>query len=188
MIALYLAGALVAVNVAVAMSSRRRFVRQRGLVIESWRRVGVELDCRQDLIAELVDLAQTGVGLGPAVLGQLAERRIGAAAARRLPVDRARSEDELTQALDDLWTQVEGAPDVMANHAVGELRRRLAEVEVRVADATDAYNRNARAINARVESFPSSFMAVRMHIPIAQYFELRPSHFAHSSHTGSSGR
>ena len=47
----------------------------------------------------------------------------------------------------------------------------LAETEDRIAAGRRLYNGNVRAINTRVELFPSSVIAAMFHFEVADYFE-----------------
>ena len=66
----------------------------------------------------------------------------------------------------------EAYPDLKASTNFLELQRQLTETEDRIAAGRRFYNANVRALNTRVESFPSNLVASTFGFHKAEYFEV----------------
>jgi len=170
---------LVAIIVVVALAviaSYNRFVRQRNLVQESWRQVDVELNRRHDLIPNLVETVKGYATQERTVLEQVTEAR--AAAVQTLQAQsagvaqQAQAENTLGRALNGLFAVAENYPDLKSSQNFLALQQQLAETEDRIAAGRRFYNGNVRALNTRVESFPSSLIATMFGFGKADYFEV----------------
>ena len=162
---------LVAVFVAV---SYNRFVSQRNLVQESWRQIDVELKRRHDLIPNLVETVKGYAEHEKDVFEAVTEARAGvqAAAAGDDVAAKAAADAKLQGALVNLNAVAEAYPDLKANQNFQDLQRQLAETEDRIAAGRRFYNANVRALNTRVESFPSNLVASTFGFHKEEYFEV----------------
>src|SRR6185295_471881 len=84
----------------------------------------------------------------------------------------AQQEGVLGQALGRLFAVAEAYPDLKASTNFLELQRELTETEDRIAAGRRFYNSNVRALNTRVEAFPSSITASMFNFSKADYFEV----------------
>jgi LemA protein len=173
--AVWVAVGIVAALLLALVVSYNRFVRQRNLVRESWRQVDVELVRRHDLIPNLVETVKAYAAHERAVLESVTAARteaLHAAADTRVGVaEQARAESALQRSLGGLFAVAENYPTLKADTQFLELQRQLAETEDRIAAARRFYNGNVRALNTRVESFPSSLVASTFGFRPAGYFE-----------------
>jgi len=163
------AAAVAALVVVAVVASDNRFVRQRHLVEESWRQVDVELARRHRLVPDLVATVRAYAAHEPAVL----ERVIEAEATAERPAtvaERDGAESQLSQGLRWLLALGEDHPALRADRHFLALQRQLAETEDRIAAARRFYNGNVRALNTRVDSFPSSLVAKGARVPRSSYF------------------
>jgi LemA protein len=172
-IALYIVIGLLVLLVLAAVVSYNRFVRQRNLVTESWRQVDVELQRRHDLIPNLVETVKGYAAHERGVFEEITALRNQAAAPGSGPAEQARQENALTPVLGRLIAVAENYPELKASANFLDLQRQLAETEDRLAAGRRFYNGNVRALNTRIEAFPSSLMADRMHLKPAEYFEVQ---------------
>lgn len=170
---------IVVVLVLIGLSfavSYNRFVRQRNLVHESWRQIDVELQRRHDLIPNLVQTVQGYAAHERAVLTQVTEARTQAMQARTAsaagPARMAQAENALQRSLGGLFAVAESYPQLKANENFLELQRQLADTEDRIAAGRRFYNGNVRALNTRVEGFPSAIVASMFHFGKEEYFEI----------------
>ena len=150
--------------------SYNRFVRQRNLVQESWRQVDVELNRRHDLVPNLVETVKGYAAHERTVLAGVVDARAAALAAPTVPA-KAEAETKLAGSLRSLFAVAEAYPDLKAAGPFQQLQVQLAETEDRIAAARRFYNGNVRALNTRVEAFPSSLVASSFHFDKADYFE-----------------
>jgi LemA protein len=162
---------LVLVAVALAVSYNR-FVSQRNLVAESWRQIDVELHRRHDLIPNLVETVKGYASHESGVFEAVTQARAAAASPGSTPAAQAQQEGALGQALGRLFAVAEAYPDLKASTNFLELQRQLTETEDRIAAGRRFYNANVRALNTRVESFPSNIVASTFNFKQAEYFEV----------------
>ena len=171
MTAAYVAIGVVVVLVLAVVISYNRFVRQRNLVQESWRQVDVELNRRHDLVPNLVETVKGYAAHERTVLSGVVAARTAALEAPTLPA-KADAETALAGSLRGLFAVAEGYPDLKAAGPFLQLQAQLAETEDRIAAARRFYNGNVRALNTRVEAFPSSLVAMAFKVEKADYFEI----------------
>ena len=162
---------LIALGIVV---SYNRFVRQRNLVQESWRQVDVELTRRHDLIPNLVETVKGYAAHERTVLEAVTDARTQAQAAATGgvgPAGQAQAENALVRSLGGLFAVAENYPTLKADTNFLALQQQLGETEDRIAAARRFYNGNVRALNTRIEAFPSSIVASVGHFTKADYFE-----------------
>ena len=172
MTALWLVLAVVVVLAVAVVVSYNRFVRQRNLVQESWRQVDVELKRRHDLIPNLVETVKGYATHEREVFDAVTTARAQAAAPGSTPAQQAQQEGILGQALGRLFAVAEAYPELKASTNFLELQRELAETEDRIAAGRRFYNANVRAMNTRVEAFPSNLVAGVFGFHREEYFEV----------------
>ncbi len=170
MIAVYVALGVVVLLVLSVIVSYNRFVRQRNLVEESWRQVDVELTRRHDLIPNLVETVKGYAAHERTALTQVVQARAAAVSAPNVAA-KAEAETMLAGSLRGLMAIAENYPDLKAAGPFQQLQAQLAETEDRIAAGRRFYNGNVRALNTRVEAFPSSIVASFGHFEKAEYFE-----------------
>ena len=165
--------ALLGISLAV---SYNRFVRQRNLVRESWRQIDVELQRRHDLIPNLIETVRGYAAQERQVLESVTAARTQAMQARQAtgagPEQMALAENQLQRSLGGLFAVAEAYPQLESNQNFLELQRQLADTEDRIAAGRRFYNGNVRAVNTRIEAFPSSMIAKRFHFQPEEYFEV----------------
>jgi LemA protein len=151
--------------------SYNRFVRQRNLVQESWQQIDVELTRRHDLIPNLVETVKGYAAHERGTLEAVTAARAAASAPGSSPAQQAQQENILTGALRQLFAVAESYPDLKASTNFLDLQRQLSETEDRIAAGRRFYNANVRALNTRVQAFPSSIIASLFGFKLAEYFE-----------------
>jgi LemA protein len=168
--ALYVVLGVVVLLALAVVVSYNRFVRQRNLVLESWRQVDVELRRRHDLVPNLVETVKGYAAHERTVLSNVVAARSAAVSAPTLGA-KAEAETQLAGSLQGLLAVAEAYPDLKAAGPFQQLQAQLAETEDRIAAARRFYNGNVRALNTRVEAFPSSVVASLGHFDKAEYFQ-----------------
>jgi LemA protein len=78
----------------------------------------------------------------------------------------------LSKAVVGVVALAEGYPQLKANQNFLALQHELVATEDRIAAGRRFYNGNVRALNTRVEAFPSNIVAGMFHFSAADYFEL----------------
>jgi LemA protein len=151
--------------------SYNRFVKQRNLVQESWRQIDVELTRRHDLVPNLVETVKGYAAHERGTFEAVTAARAAASSPGATPAQQAQQENMLTGALRQLFAVAEAYPDLKASALFQQLQSQLAEIEDRIAAGRRFYNANVRALNTRVQSFPSAVIASMFHFTAAEYFE-----------------
>jgi LemA protein len=176
MIGIWIIVAIVVVLFLAFIASYNRFVRQRNLVQESWRQVDVELGRRHDLIPNLVETVKGYATQERTVLQSVTEARTAAVQALQNQASgvtqQAQAETTLGRALNGLFAVAENYPDLKSSQNFLALQNELTDTEDRIAAARRFYNGNVRALNTRVEAFPSSVIASMFNFSKADYFEI----------------
>ncbi|HEY8302536.1 MAG TPA: LemA family protein [Jatrophihabitans sp.] len=156
--------------------SYNRFVRQRNLVAESWRQVDVELQRRHDLVPNLVETVRGYAAHEREVFETAALARADAervrAEAQSDRQRRATAENSLTDAVATVVAVAESYPQLKADQNFLALQQELVDTEDRIAASRRFYNGNVRALNTRVEAFPSNAIAQLFGFAAADYFPL----------------
>jgi LemA protein len=175
-IALWVVLGIVVLLALAFVVSYNRFVRQRNLVQESWRQVDVELKRRHDLIPNLVETVKGYAAQERTVLTAVTEARGAAVQTMQTAATgvaaQAQAETALGRALGGLFAVAENYPDLKSSQNFLVLQQQLAETEDSIAAGRRFYNGNVRALNTRVEAFPSSIVASMFNFTKAEYFEL----------------
>jgi LemA protein len=175
-IGIYILIAIVVLLAIAFIASYNRFVRQRNLVQESWRQIDVELRRRHDLIPNLVESVKGYAAQERTVLTAVTEARGAAMQTMQASASgvaaQAQAESALGRALGGLFAVAENYPDLKSSQNFLALQQQLAETEDRIAAGRRFYNGNVRALNTRVEAFPSSIIASMFNFTKAEYFEV----------------
>lgn len=173
MLEYFLIAILVIIVVAVlwAIAAYNGLVRLRNLVQESWRQIDVELQRRHDLIPNLLETVKGYAAHEATTLEEVTQARTIAASPGSSPAEQAKQENVLTQALGRLFAVAEAYPDLKANANFLELQRELTNTEDRVAAGRRFYNANVRAINTKIETFPTTIVAGMFGFKREEYFE-----------------
>src|SRR5438270_5585187 len=168
--------AILVVLLLAFIASYNRFVRQRNLVQESWRQIDVELRRRHDLIPNLVETVRGYATQERTVLQAVTEARTSAMQTMQTTTTgvaaQSQAETQLGRALGNLFAVAENYPDLKSSQNFLGLQQQLAETEDRIAAGRRFYNNNVRALNTRVEAFPSSIIAGMFGFTKADYFEV----------------
>jgi LemA protein len=169
-VVLVVVGLVLLLALAIVVSYNR-FVRQRNLVQESWKQVDVELRRRYDLIPNLIETVKGYAAHESGVIQAVTTARTAAEQAGTV-AQQATAETALGRSLGGLFAVAENYPTLKADGNFLALQNQLAETEDRIAASRRFYNGNVRALNTRVEAFPSSVIASSFHFAKADYFEV----------------
>ena len=146
-------------------------VKLRNVVQESWAQIDVELKRRHDLIGNLVETVKGYAAHERGTLDEVTRARAAAMAPNQGPAQAAESEGALSRALVNLQSVTEAYPDLKANQNFMSLQNELGSTEDRIASARRYYNANVRALNTKVETLPTNFIAGMAGVTKAEYFE-----------------
>ncbi len=137
----------------------------------AWADIDAQLKRRYDLIPNLVETVKGYMGHERGVLERVTELRSQAIAAQG-PVEQAKAENLLTQALRSVFAVAENYPQLRAAENFSQLQGTLSEIENNIQSARRYYNAVVRDYNTRVHVVPSSLVASMFNFKDREYFEL----------------
>jgi LemA protein len=172
MIVLYIVLGVVAILVLYVVGTYNALIRLRQHVRESWSAIDTELRRRYDLIPNLVETVKGYASHERETLEAVVAARNAAVASTGSPGQQAQDENALIGALRQLFAVVEAYPDLKANETFLDLQRQLANTEDRLQAARRFYNANVRALNTRIEVFPSNLIANAFQFTQEEFFEI----------------
>src|SRR2546425_9305772 len=138
---------------------------------EAWSDIDVQLKRRTDLVPNLVETVKGYAAHERTTLDQVIRAR-GAAVTASSPEARAQAENQLTQALRQLFALAEAYPQLKANESFQQLQSSLDGIENTVQDARRYYNAVVRDLNTAIQTFPSTLIAGFLGFQPRQYFEI----------------
>jgi len=175
-IVLLIIGIIVVLVVISLIVSYNRFVTQRNLVTESWRQIDVELKRRYDLIPNLIETVKAFATHERQVFESVVQARAQAQQVRSQDgihaAEQAGAERNLSGALGRLFAVAENYPTLKSDQNFLGLQNEMTDTEDRIAAGRRFYNGNVRALNTRIEAFPSNLIAGAFKFEKEQYFEL----------------
>jgi LemA protein len=163
--------AVLALLVVLAIATYNRLVSLNQRSAEAWSDIDVQLKRRTDLVPNFVETVK-GYAAHERKTFEDVSRWRSAALSARSPEARAEAENQLTQALRQLFAVAEAYPELKANENFRQLQASLAEIEEAVQNARRYYNAVARDLNTAIESFPSNFVAGLFQFKKRGFFEL----------------
>jgi len=163
--------AIVVIVVFWAIALYNGLIGLRNQVQNGWRQIDIQLKRRHDLIPNLVNTVRGAMEFERDTLTQVMEARSRAVAATG-PVDAAKKEGELTQALGRLFALTENYPTLKANENVKMLQEELSSTENKVGFARQFYNDIATKFNTAQQTFPSNIFASMLGFKPAELFEI----------------
>jgi len=161
---------VVIIIVAWYISAYNKLQRLKNIVEEGWSTIDVQLKKRYDLIPNLVETVKGYAKHENDTLEAVIKARNLAMSATG--AGKMEAENQLSGTLKSLFKLQEAYPDLKANTNFMDLQNQLKVIENEIASARRYYNGTVREINTKIEVFPSSLVARRMHLEKYKYFEL----------------
>jgi LemA protein len=161
----------VAATLALTGCGYNDLQRQDEGIKAAWSEVLNQYQRRADLIPNLVETVKGYAAHERGTLDEVTRARAAAMAPNQSPSQAAQSEGELSRALVNLQAVSEAYPDLKANQNFMSLQNELSATEDRIASARRYYNANVRALNTKVETLPTNFIAGMAGVTKAEYFE-----------------
>jgi LemA protein len=167
-------GALTAVLVAVAILSSgcgyNTMVSMKEQIDAAWAQVENQLQRRNDLIPNLVEVTKGYATHEKEIFTRVAEARskLIAAGSRAEKIDAA---DNLGGALSRLLAIAENYPQLKADAQFARLSDELAGTENRISTERRRYNDTVREYNTFIKKFPQTVVARMTGFDVEKYFE-----------------
>lgn len=142
----------------------------RTRIQEALSGIDVQLKRRADLIPNLVETVKGYAKHEKTVFENVTKARSSLMKAESLH-DKAAANDMLTNALKSLFAVAEAYPDLKASQNFQDLQRQIEDTEDKVAYSRQFYNSNVMDYNAKVQMFPSNFIASMFGFKPYEFFE-----------------
>ncbi|HSD24759.1 MAG TPA: LemA family protein [Solirubrobacterales bacterium] len=138
---------------------------------EAWSGIDVQLKRRHDLVPNLVETVKGYASHESETFEKVTQARAAAMQASG-PAEASQAEGQLTAALGGLRVVAEQYPQLRATENFQQLQRQLSELEDEIQASRRIYNSNVQQFNTRIQQFPSSVVANRMHYTEKEYFAI----------------
>ena len=137
----------------------------------SWADIDAQLKRRYDLIPNLVATVKGYAGHEKETFEKVTQMRANAISAQG-PVEQAKAENMLTQALRSVFAVAENYPELRASENFNQLQDSLVDVEDKIQAARRYYNAVVRDYNTKTQVVPSNLVAKMFNFKDREYFEL----------------
>ena len=145
-----------------------KFIKYQNRIEEAWSSIDVSLKRRFNLIPNLIAVIK---GYSEHET-ELIDNKTNQLKGDNSVGERLESEIQITHSLSGLLAVAEAYPDLKASVNFLELQKSLMEIEADIQDARVRYNQYVARLNTLVESFPSSFIAMKFGFQKQNYFSL----------------
>jgi len=139
-------------------------------VEEAWSDITVQLKRRMDLIPNLVSTVKGYAKHEAETLEKVVEQRSNAIGGS--VKETAETENQLAGALKSLFAVAESYPDLKANQNFLQLQEELVDTEDKVQASRRFYNGAVRALNTKVQVFPTNIFAGMLGFKKREFFEV----------------
>jgi LemA protein len=158
---------------AWCIGAYNKIVAERENVNSAYAEIQTQLQRRADLIPNLVNTVKAYDVHEEKVMSDIANARAALVGAKT-PVDQARADNNLTNALSRLLVISENYPNLKADKQFRELMYELSGTENRIAVARRDYNNEVAIYNKEIKTFPGSIFAGMFHFENKEYFQASP--------------
>lgn len=149
---------ILALLIVMASLSYNAFVRLRNQTEEAFSTMDVYLKKRYEMIPRLVEIVKGYSIHEKETLERLVEARSMAIQAKSME-ERGQNEDILSGALKSIFALSEAYPQLKANENYLDLQSQLGDLEDEISQSRKYYNGVVKAMNNKVEVFPSNLFA-----------------------------
>ena len=163
--------AVVVILVFIIVAIFNRLVNLKNRSEEAWSDIDVQLKRRHDLIPNLVETVKGYAKHEKELFEKVTEARAAAISSKGI-ADKAKAENQITEALKSVFAVAENYPNLKANENFVELQREITDTEDKIQAARRFYNGNVRDLNIAIESFPSNIIANMFSYKKKELFEL----------------
>jgi len=171
MIAVWIILGVVVLLILWGIATYNRLVRYRNQIDNAWSQIDVQLRRRYDLIPNLVNTVKGYAAHEKQIFENVAAARSAGVNAKTVG-EQAQAENQITQALRQLFAVVENYPDLKANQNFLALQEELTGTEGRIAFARQFYNDQVLGYNNVVQQFPSNVIAGMGNFKLREFFEI----------------
>jgi LemA protein len=136
----------------------------------AWSDIDVQLKRRHDLIPNLAEAVKGYAAHEKGTFENIAKLRAQAMQADT-PEGKAQAENQLSDALKNLFAVAENYPQLRASEQFTSLQGSLNSIEENIQNARRYYNAVIRDLNIRIQSFPINIVATLFGFKTRQFFD-----------------
>lgn len=162
---------VVTVFVVIIVQSYNALVAMRAQLERAWANIDVILKQRYDEIPQLIQVIEQYAGYEAQVVRNLAEARTRYGSARDVG-EKIDAAEAMSVAMRGVAAIGEAYPDLKSNQNFLQLQSRISALENTIADRREAYNETVANFNARIEQFPTIFVARMLAYERQRMFEV----------------
>jgi len=166
----YIIIGILALAIAFFILIYNRLVSLRQLRTNAFSDIDVQLRLRYDLVPNLVETVKGYAGHEKEIFIKVTEARAHVTQAHSQE-ERVKSENDLSQALVNLFAVAENYPELKANENFKELQVELADIENKISAARRFFNSSTAEYNTAVQQFPASLIAGMTGFNVEPFFE-----------------
>ena len=171
MLVLWIVLGVVALLLLWAVTVYNRLVRYRNQIDNAWSQIDVQLRRRYDLIPNLVNTVKGYAAHEKQLFENVAAARSAGIAAKGV-AEQAQAENQITQALRQLFAVVENYPQLKANENFLALQEELTGTEGKIAFARQFYNDQVLVYNNLIQQVPTNIIAGVGNFSPREFFEV----------------
>ncbi|MDR3282958.1 MAG: LemA family protein [Candidatus Methanoplasma sp.] len=149
---------IVVLVLVLVVALYNRFVRLRNRVDNAWAQIEVQLQRRFDLIPNLVETVRGYAAHEKSTLENVMAARSAASKATSVN-EKTVAQNQITQALRQLFAVAEAYPDLKANTNFLDLQVQLRDSEDRISHMRQSYNDTVMSYNNSIQTFPGVLFA-----------------------------
>jgi len=164
--------AVVVILILIIIGMYNGLVGFRNQVKNAWAQIDVQLKRRHDLIPNLVETVKGYAKHERETFEMVTKaRNLAQQASNAAPVERAKVEGELSQALGRLLAVAEAYPELKANQNFLALQEELTSTENKISFSRQYYNDSVLRYNNKIQMFPSNVIAGMFNFKQSEFFE-----------------
>lgn len=168
---IYIIGAILIVLVIYVLFQYNSFVKLSNSVKEAFSTMDVYLKKRWDLIPNLVEIVKGYAKYENQTLTEIVKLRninydnISFS-------DKIETNQKLSNSLSKIMAVAENYPQLKANNNFLDLSNQLSKIEDEIAKSRKYYNAVVKALNTKIEMFPSNIVAKIFNFKLTKMFEI----------------
>lgn len=163
--------ALIGAVLLYALLLCNRLIRLRHRTSAAWRSLDAALKQRHAFLPNVVLEVQRAINPEPAALIRVIEAHNQTLMAGGV-AQKAAEEGRVSRALQAFFAEVERHPAMASDERLAPLLRHLREIEYRLVDLAQSYNRHAGALNEALETFPTDVVAGTLQFQPTALFDI----------------
>jgi LemA protein len=146
-------------------------IRLKNDIDKAWANIDVLLKQRHDELPKLIETCKGYMQYEQKTFQLITEARTAYMRAGSV-AEKAQADNMISGALKSLFAVSENYPDLKANNNFMQLKKRISELEEKIADRREFFNDDVNTYNIRIQQFPDVFIAGMIHLQHRDLFKV----------------